>query len=236
MVSHRTDPHLARVGPRSQSPAKAPGTGRRPRRMAPQERREDLIRTALAVFARRPPGEVTPEDIAEEADVSRALVYRYFPNMAELRREALERAMDELVPRLAPPQDLPPLDQLRFGLRAFISFADSYAPSYAALLNGGSMVATEETEAEIDRVRDAVRRLVLERVGITEPSPRLVLALRCWISSVETAVMIWLHERTMAADALADWLLDQLVAMVASSGAREKELGALAAHAGGSAS
>jgi AcrR family transcriptional regulator len=201
--------------------------------MAPQERREDLIRTALLVFARRPPGEVTPEEIAEAADVSRALVYRYFPNMAELRREALERAMDELVARLVPPDHLPSLDQLRFGLRAFISFADSYAPSYAALLNGGSVVATEETEAEIDRVRDAVRRLVLERVRLAEPSDRLVLALRCWISAVETAVMVWLHERTMTVEALADWLLDQLVAMLASSGAPQEELAALAAHAGG---
>ncbi|WP_116243953.1 TetR/AcrR family transcriptional regulator [Nocardiopsis sp. FIRDI 009] len=197
--------------------------------MAPQERREDLIRTALHVFARRPPGEVTPEEIAEEADVSRALVYRYFPNMAELRREALAKAMDELITRLVPPPDLPLLDQLRFGLRSFIAFADSYAPAYAALLNGGSMVATEETEAEIDRVRDATVLLVLERVGVTAPSPRLVLALRCWNSVVETAVMHWLRERGMTADALADWLLDQLVAMMAASGGPEEELARMSA-------
>ncbi|WP_017589518.1 TetR/AcrR family transcriptional regulator [Nocardiopsis ganjiahuensis] len=198
--------------------------------MAPHERRADLIRTALRVFARRPPGDVTPEEVAEEADVSRALVYRYFPNMAELRRAALEQAMAELMPRLAPPADLPPLEQLRVALRTFVDFADSYAPSYAALLNGGSVIATEETEAEIDRVREGVRRLILERVGIGEPSPRLLLALRCWVSAVETAVMFWLRERAMSRDELADWLLDQLTAMLAAAGGPQEELDRLAAR------
>lgn len=200
---------------------------RRPRRMAPHERREDLIRTALRVFARRSPGDVTPEEIAEAADVSRALVYRYFPNMAELRKAALEQAMSDLMPRLMPPEDLPPLEQLRLALRTFIDFADSFAPSYAALLNGGSVLATEETEAEIDKVREGVRSLILERVGVAEPSPRLLLALRCWVSAVETAVMLWLREREMSRDALADWLLDQLVAMLTAAGGPEEELRSL---------
>ncbi|WP_306366692.1 TetR/AcrR family transcriptional regulator [Nocardiopsis sp. CC223A] len=192
--------------------------------MAPHERREDLIRTALGVFALRPPGEVTPEDIAEAADVSRALVYRYFPNMAELRREALEQAMSELLERLVPPPDLPPLEQLRGSLVRFIEFADSYSPAYVALLRGGSVIATEETEAEIDRVRAGVLALILDRIGPRSPSPSVLLALRCWISAVETAVMLWLPERGHTAEELADWLLKQLVAMVSAAGAPEEEL------------
>ncbi|MFE9245305.1 TetR/AcrR family transcriptional regulator [Nocardiopsis sp. NPDC006938] len=200
--------------------------------MAPHERRDDLIRTALRVFARRPPGDVTPEEIAEEADVSRALVYRYFPNMAELRRAALEQAMSELMSRLSPPDHLSPTEQLRAALRTFVDFADSYAPSYAALLNGGSVISTEETEAQIDRVRDGVRALILERVGVTDPSPRLLLALRCWVAAVETAVMSWLRERQMARDELADWLLEQLAAMLTAAGGPQEELELLTARAG----
>lgn len=198
--------------------------------MAPHERRDDLIRTALRVFARRPPGDVTPEEIAEEADVSRALVYRYFPNMAELRRAALEQAMTELMSRLAPPEDLPPLEQLREALRTFIDFADSYAPSYAALLNGGSVISTEETEAEIDRVREGVRVLILQRTGIEDPSPKLLLGLHCWVSAVETAVMFWLRDRGMSREELADWLLDQLIAMLTAAGGPPEELDRLAAR------
>ncbi|MFI6577074.1 TetR/AcrR family transcriptional regulator [Nocardiopsis sp. NPDC050513] len=203
--------------------------------MAPHERRDDLIRTALRVFARRPPGDVTPEDVAEEADVSRALVYRYFPNMAELRRAALEQATAELLPRLAPAGDLPPLEQLRVPLRTFVSFAEAYAPSYRALLRGGSVIATEETEAEIDRVRDRVRTMILDRVGIDDPSPRVLLALRCWTASVETAVLVWLEERPMPLEDLADLLLDQLVAMVAACGAPDGDRARTALLAGNGA-
>ncbi|QRN78942.1 MAG: TetR/AcrR family transcriptional regulator [Nocardiopsis sp. BM-2018] len=194
--------------------------------MAPHERRDDLIRTALRVFARRPPGDVTPEEIAEEADVSRALVYRYFPNMAELRKAALEQAMAELMSRLAPPENLPPLEQLRVALRTFIDFAESYA----ALLNGGSVISTEETEAEIDRVREGVRALILQRTGVESPSPKLLLSLRCWVSAVETAVMFWLRDQGMSREELADWLLDQLMAMLTAAGGPREELDRLAAH------
>ncbi|WP_017614759.1 TetR/AcrR family transcriptional regulator [Nocardiopsis salina] len=192
--------------------------------MAPHERRDDLIRSALRVFARRPPAEVTPEEIAAEADVSRALVYRYFPNMAELRRATLQHAMGELLAELEPPEDLPTLEQLRVALRTFISFAHSYAPAYPALMGGGSVIATEETEAEIDRVREGVRDLLLDRSGVEKPSPQLSLAIRCWVASVETAVMLWLSEPVMERDALADWLLDQLVAMVAAAGGPQEEM------------
>lgn len=198
--------------------------GRRPRRMSPHQRRKDLIRTALRIFSQRSPSEVTPEDIAEAAEVSRALLYRYFPNMTELRRAALQQAMSELIPRLAPQPDTPPLHQLRLAVLSFIEFADSYAPAYTALLHGGSVIATEETEAEIDVVRQHVRRLILRRTGITAPSRPLVLALRCWIACAETAVLIWLQERSMPPDRLADWLVRQLIAMVAASGADRAEV------------
>ncbi|MBB6170448.1 AcrR family transcriptional regulator [Nocardiopsis mwathae] len=206
--------------------------GRRPRRMSPHERRADLIATALRVFAERSPDSVTPEDIAEAADVSRTLVYRYFPNMAELRTAALRSAMDELAPLLVPPTDLPLLEQLRTALRAFIDFADRYAPAYVALLRGGSKVASDRTESAIDEVRDQVLHLLLQRSGIDRPSPRVLLAMRCWISSVESALLIWLTERPMSDEELADWLLDQLLAMLGASGAGDVELQALTATMG----
>lgn len=200
--------------------------------MAPHERRNDLIRSALRVFAHCPPGDVSPEEIAAEAGVSRALVYRYFPNMAELRRAALEQAMDELLAQLDPPEDLPPLEQIRVALRTFLSFTHSYAPAYPALLGGGSAIATEETECEVNRVRKGVRDLLLERTGVEEPSPQLSLAIRCWIASVETAVMLWLSAPVMERNTLADWLLDQFVAMASAAGGPKEELEHLVARLG----
>ncbi len=199
------------------------GGARRPRRMSPDRRREDLVRTTLRLFSERSPERVSPEDVAAAADVSRALVYRYFSDMDELRTAALRSAIGELAPRLAPPEELPPAEQVRSALRAFIAFAEEYAPAYTALLRGGSKVATERTEALIDEVRGQVLALLAERSGAGEPSPRVRLAMRCWISAVESAVLIWIEERPMPAAELADWLLGQLLAMVGASGAGDAE-------------
>ncbi|MFC3995182.1 TetR/AcrR family transcriptional regulator [Nocardiopsis sediminis] len=185
--------------------------------MSPHRRREDLIRTALEVFARRSPDQVTPEDIAEAADVSRALVYRYFANIGELRTAALRSAVDELSPRLVPPPGLPATEQLRSSLRAFIAFADGYAPAVLALLRGGSRVAGERTDSVLDEVRVQVLRILVARSGGGAPSPRTLLAMRCWIATVEAALLIWLEERPMPAEELADWLIDQLMAMLRAS-------------------
>ncbi|MFW5419969.1 TetR/AcrR family transcriptional regulator [Nocardiopsis sp. CNT-189] len=191
--------------------------------MSPDRRREDLVRTTLRLFSERPPERVSPEDVAAAADVSRALVYRYFSDMDELRTAALRSAIDELAPRLAAPEELPPAEQVRRALRAFIAFAEGYAPAYTSLLRGGSKVATERTEALIDEVRGQVLALLAERAGAGGPSPRVRLAMRCWISAVESAVLIWIEERPMPAAELADWLLDQLLAMVGASGAGDAE-------------
>ena len=51
----------------------------RPRtRLDPEIRREQIVEAAEQVFHGRDPSEVTFEEIAEAAGVSRALVYNYF--------------------------------------------------------------------------------------------------------------------------------------------------------------
>src|SRR5262249_62347488 len=47
-------------------------------RLAREERREQIVDAAAAVFRGRDPAEVTFEEIADAAGVSRALVYNYF--------------------------------------------------------------------------------------------------------------------------------------------------------------
>ena len=49
------------------------------RRLSVEERRAQLLQAALSLFAHRAPEEVSLDDVAEAAGVSRPLVYRYFP-------------------------------------------------------------------------------------------------------------------------------------------------------------
>ncbi|MDT7727984.1 MAG: hypothetical protein QOI21_4560 [Actinomycetota bacterium] len=189
--------------------------------MSPQARREDLIAAALELFGSRAPELVTVDDIVARADISRPLFYRYFSGIRELQVEALKTVTDGLIDGLAQMREGPPLERLRGVVRGLITVADEYQAGYIALLRGGSVIATSETDAVVDQVRDRAVELILEATGIREPSPLLLLTLRCWTAVVEGTLLSWLQERVVPREQLDGWLVDQLVAMVSATARHE---------------
>ena len=79
----------------NQPPAEpvAPASGRRLRR---PERREQLLAAATQAFARTGFAATSLDDIAEEAGISRVLLYRHFESKADLYRAVLDRAVARL--------------------------------------------------------------------------------------------------------------------------------------------
>lgn len=193
----------------------------RPRRMTPQARRDDLIAAALDLFGSRAPELVTVDDIVARAEVSRPLFYRYFPSLRELQVQALRTVTDGLVDGLAQLEQGPPEARLRAAVRGLIDVADHYRAGYVALLRSGSVIATSETDAAIDEVRHRSVELILDALGIAEPSPLQLLTLRCWTAVVEGALLSWLQERKVAREVLDGWLVDQLTAMLATTEAHD---------------
>jgi AcrR family transcriptional regulator len=195
------------------------------RRMSPQQRRDQLVRVALRLYAEQPPELVTIEDVSRAADVSRALFYRYFPNITELRLAALRTVVDEMLAAMDPPAGLGLIEQMRFALSAFLGSAQTYASAYVALLRTGSVVATEESIELVDGVRNHLLRLVSERLddrtgtdsAATHTAPMLELTMRSWFAVVENASVAWLREGKITRERLENWLIDQLVAMIGTT-------------------
>lgn len=77
------------------------------RRMGVDERRQQLIRVALDLFSRRSPEDVSIDEVAAAAGISRPLVYHYFPGKQSLYEAALRRAADELAARFREPSKGP---------------------------------------------------------------------------------------------------------------------------------
>ncbi|MEV7037155.1 TetR/AcrR family transcriptional regulator [Amycolatopsis sp. NPDC051061] len=192
--------------------------------MSPQARRDDLIRAALDLFGSRAPELVTVDDIVARAEVSRPLFYRYFPSLRELQVEALRTVTDGLIDVLAGLEEGPPETRLRAAVRGLIDVADHYRAGYIALLRSGSVIATSETDAAVDAVRNRAVSLILDALSVTDPSPLLSLTLRCWTAVVEGALLSWLQERTLPREALDTWLVDQLTAMLGATAAHEVAL------------
>lgn len=202
-------------------------TDHRPRRMAPEDRRQALIASALELFGRNGPERVTMEDVASHAEVSRALVYRYFSNIEEIRVAALRTAVDDFVARISRERDGDLFAQLQETIAEFVSFAEERAAGYIALLRNGSVIATSETAALVDKGRHAVVDQVLGRLKADEPSPLLLLTLRCWVAVCEGTMLTWLQERTLSKESLVPWLSGQLAAMLGATAAHDPDVAAL---------
>ncbi|MBE9372964.1 TetR/AcrR family transcriptional regulator [Saccharopolyspora sp. HNM0983] len=198
--------------------------------MAPEQRREHLVSTALQLYSAHAPEDVSIDDIVGAADVSRALFYRYFANIREVHEAALGTVVDELIGRLGGPAPGDFREQLRAALTEFIGFVQTYADSYTALLRSGSTVATSATEGLVERVREHVVELVCLRCGIEEPTGALLLTLHGWVAVVETTLVRWLQEQGIPRESLESWFADQLLSMVATTAEHDPATAAQTAH------
>lgn len=140
------------------------------RRLSVEERRAQLLDAALTLFAHRAPEEVSLDDVAEAAGVSRPLVYRYFPGgKQQLYEAALRSAAELLEQRFAEPQAGPLTRRLSRALDRYLAFVDEHDAGFSALLNGGSVVETSRTTATVDGIRRAAAQQILVHLGVPDP-------------------------------------------------------------------
>ncbi|MDN5384129.1 MULTISPECIES: TetR/AcrR family transcriptional regulator [Streptomyces] len=197
------------------------------RRMGVEERRQQLIGVALELFSRRSPDEVSIDEIASAAGISRPLVYHYFPGKLSLYEAALKRASDDLASRFVEPHEGPLGARLLRVMRRFFDFVDEHGPGFSALMRGGPAVGSTTTNALIDSVRQAAYDQILAHLRIEDPPARLELVIRSWISLVESTALLWLDGRRVPRAELEVQLVHDFGALVAVSAAHDEELGAL---------
>jgi AcrR family transcriptional regulator len=192
-----------------------------------EERRQQLIGVALELFSRRSPDEVSIDEIASAAGISRPLVYHYFPGKLSLYEAALKRASDDLAGRFVEPHEGPLGARLLRVMRRFFDFVDEHGPGFSALMRGGPAVGSSTTNALIDSVRQAAYVQILSHLGVTDPPARLELVVRSWISLAESTALIWLDGRRIPRAELEVQLVHDFAALTAVSAAQDAEMAAL---------
>ena len=195
--------------------------------MGVEERRQQLIGVALELFSRRSPDEVSIDEIASAAGISRPLVYHYFPGKLSLYEAALKRASEDLAGRFAEPHEGPLGARLLRVMRRFFDFVDDHGPGFAALMRGGPAVGSSATNALIDSVRQAAYVQILSHLRVENPPARLELVVRSWISLAESTALIWLDGRRIPRAELEVQLVHDFAALAAVSAAHDEEMGAL---------
>jgi AcrR family transcriptional regulator len=195
--------------------------------MGVEERRQQLIGVALELFSRRSPDEVSIDEIAAAAGISRPLVYHYFPGKLSLYEAALTRASEDLAARFVEPHEGPLGTRLLRVMHRFFDFVDEHGPGFSALMRGGPAVGSSRTNALIDGVRQAAYVQILSHLNIENPPARLELVVRSWISLAESTALIWLEGRRIPRRELEAQLVHDFAALTAVSAAYDEEMAAL---------
>ncbi|MFJ8532725.1 TetR/AcrR family transcriptional regulator [Streptomyces sp. NPDC093591] len=197
------------------------------RRMGVEERRQQLIGVALELFSQRSPDDVSIDEIASAAGISRPLVYHYFPGKLSLYEAALKRAAQELAARFVEPQEGPLGARLLRVMRRYFDFVEEHGPGFSALMRGGPAVGSTATNALIDSVRQAAYVQILSHLKVENPPARLELVVRSWISLAESTALIWLDGRRIPRAELEAQLVHDFAALAAVSAAYDDEMGEL---------
>lgn len=150
----------------------------RARRLPQAARREQLLDVAERLFVERGYADVTMEDLARAAGVSRPVPYNHFATKEGVFIACVKRArdlyQDDVVKAIAGVES--PIDQLRAGAVAFFTMLEE-APGRWLLLFGSSSVLPGEYSEELAALRfqtiGTITALFLEVAGPGAPPRRL---------------------------------------------------------------
>lgn len=187
------------------------------RRLSKDARRAELLRAGELVFSERPFEDVSIDDIATAAGISKNLLYHYFSGKRELYLEVIRDAARRMLDATAPDPGLEPMDRLRASLRAHLDYADAHAAGYVALIRGAG--ADEEILAIIAAAQDEVVRRTIEALplpGGVAP-PEVVLALRGWLGMVDQLTLHWLEHRHVSKERALELLASLFVAVMGTA-------------------
>jgi len=163
-------------------------------RLNPGQRREQILDAANALFAERAYDEVSIEDIASAAGVTRGLVHHYFGGRKDVYIGLLERIGDQREQRLRPPVGRSARARVADTVSRWLDWTEANRTVWLATISHGEDIADPEVNRVVaDLVRRAVALLTTYHSDIAEDSPRLRHALECWTAMNRSATRRWLR-------------------------------------------
>jgi AcrR family transcriptional regulator len=195
-------------------------------RMTPDNRREQLLALGVQLLSTRSLDELSIEILAEEAGISRGLLYHYFGNKQDFHRAVCRRAADDLIEVTAPVREGEPLQRLALSLDAYVGYVEQNFAGYTSLVRGAASgdedlqrIYEEARAALTDRIfdeadaGDAAAPGVLEAFTL-EDTPAVRLMVRGWSAMTEAVVIGWVRDQQAGRTAVSR---DELLAMLAAA-------------------
>lgn len=181
-------------------------------RLSADDRRRQLVGIGLRKLVDRPIHELSLDEIAGEAGISRGLLFHYFPTKRDYYTAVVQAAAGRLVRQTEPDPDAPPARQLAQSLEAYVAFVERRREPYLALFRGAAGGADYVIE-----IYEQTRGVFVERARRTlgDPSdPRVDLMLHGWFGFVEDTVLAWTGAPTIPREDLLALLRDSLAVLI----------------------
>ncbi|GAA3686288.1 TetR/AcrR family transcriptional regulator [Nocardioides ginsengisoli] len=170
------------------TPSSSPRT-----RLSPEQRRTQLLDLGVRLLATRSLDELSIDLLAEEAGISRGLLYHYFGGKQGFYEAVVQHAADDLYARTAPPSEGEPLDRLLASLAGYVDYVIANDTGYRSLVKAASgsndalRAIYETTFAAL-----ADRFFTADPGGLVIPdTPAVRLVLHAWQAMVEDLVLTW---------------------------------------------
>ena len=198
-------------------------------RLSVPERRGRLIALGEELFSERPFDEISIDDIAARAGISKGLLYHYFGSKRDFYVEVVRAGVQRLRDVTAVPASVPEPARTLRSLDAYLAYVDEHAAGYLRLMGSGGG-ADPEVAGIIDGMRREFAGRVLEGLrrtgtewGPDQAPPLLRAAVRGWVGMVEGASVDWVAHRDVPRAELARFLLRALTSTVVDAMADHHE-------------
>jgi AcrR family transcriptional regulator len=157
-------------------------------------RREVLIKAGLQLFSNRAYEEISIDEIADAVDMSKGLLYYYYPTKRDFFIAVVQYAADELIRITEADPTLPPMDQLRYGVDEYLRYVSQHATTYTGLLRGGAGLDQDTAQISGSVRQTNMQRTLRQFSEADQASHVLQLAIAGWIGTVEFMSLAWLKE------------------------------------------
>jgi AcrR family transcriptional regulator len=174
------------------SPTAEPGRGRR----SAGDRRAQLVEIGLELLPTTPVQEMTIDEVARRAGISRSLLFHYFPSKRDYYAAVTRAAADLLWEHLVPPPGTSPEEQVTGMLDRYVSWVETYREAHLAFVRGAA--GGDPWVAEVyQETRDRLVGVALTTLGLPDDAPRRQLV-RAWFAFTEDLVGQWVREPAMS--------------------------------------
>jgi AcrR family transcriptional regulator len=177
-------------------------------RRTADDRRAQLVEIGLELLPTTPVQDLTIDEVARRAGISRSLLFHYFATKSEYCTAVMDAAATLLRDHVVPRPGTPPAGQLPGMLDRFVAWVETYRDSHLAFVRGA-----HAGDPDIARVYQDTREQLVEVALAAVPLPdgdRQRQLVRSWFAFTEDLVLQWTGEPTMTRAELLDLLADVL--------------------------